>query len=191
MITDTIDSSLTKKMPNDTTTKFVEEIQTEKLQYLVDTIHLIKPTPSLLELSNQTQVDSFNGESISIDINLENLLLIPPLPRQAREYFNVKQKWEGYVLEVSQDVFLARLMPIVGEGSDMEAEIYLEEVDAEDHKLVEPGAVFYWSIGYLIKPSGRYRASLIRFRRLPPRSKRDLDNARLKAVELMSLFDAK
>ena len=40
-------------------------------------------------------------------------------------------------------------------------------MDPEDLDLLEPGAVFYWNIGYRDRPSGRERISTIRFRRLP------------------------
>jgi hypothetical protein len=139
---------------------------------------------------NQTQIDILNGESYTLDINLPQPLLSPPSLVDRREYFHVTQKWEGYVIEVRQDVFLARLIPIKGEGSELEAEIYLEDVELPDHALVEPGAVFYWSIGYFIKPSrNRIKASQIRFQLLPPRTKGELEKARARAAKLINLFD--
>jgi len=141
------------------------------------------------DAENRTQVDHFNGESNFLDMHVPEISPVPPLLSQARESFDVKQKWEGYVLEVRQETFLARLVPLVGEGTDLEAEIYLEEVDQEDQALVTPGAVFYWSIGYLKKPSGTYRASLIRFRRLPPLSAKELRAARIQAQQFLDLLN--
>ena len=92
------------------------------------------------------------------------------------------------MIEVGPDTFLARLTRIVGEGPDQEAEIYLNEVEEEDHALIEPGAVFYWSIGYLDRPSGRIRASVVRFRRLPAWTRRQLEAARAEAAKLRDLL---
>jgi hypothetical protein len=108
---------------------------------------------------------------------------------QSLERFSVIQKWEGKVLEVEDDMFLAELTTIKGEEDQLVAEIYLEEVDESDLPLLEPGAIFYWSIGYYKRPSGTIRASLIRFRRLPPWNQRQLQKAREEAVKLQSLFD--
>ena len=179
-----------EKKLNNVTFNFANEIGGERWETIAEDIedHLTKS--NLDNSINQTQGGYLNEDSHAFDIpNLDQLLIIPPFP-QSQEYFNVKQKWEGYVLEVGQDTFRARLVPIVGEDADLEAEIYLADVEEPDQVLVKPGAVFYWSIGYAIRPSGnRYQASFIRFRRLPPMSKEKLGIARAKAKQLMSLFD--
>jgi hypothetical protein len=111
-----------------------------------------------------------------------------PQPPIATEFFRAAQRWDGYVLSVKPDSFIARLFPVVGEGPIQEAEIPLEELENEDHKLVQPGAVFYWSIGYLDRPSGRLKVSLIRFQRLPAWSCRELARARDEAERLGAFF---
>ena len=177
----------TKKSLGDVKFSLVSEAEEEKWTNIAGLGHFIK---SNLGNADQTQVNCLNGESYTLDVNKVQFLIVPPSLCQAREYFHVKQKWEGYVIEVAQDTFRARLVPIIGEGSDLEAEIYLEDVELPDRTLVEPGAVFYWSIGYIVKPSGnRCRASLIRFRRLPPWAKEKLEAARAEAEKLMSLLD--
>ncbi len=137
----------------------------------------------------QTRVDYFNGESNLLDVEVPSILPGLPFWPQARESFDVKQKWEGYVLDVGEETFLARLIPLIGEGTDLEAEIHLEEIDREDRELVTPGAVFYWSIGYLKRPSGTYRTSFVRFQRLPPLGASELKEARLQAQQLLNLLD--
>jgi hypothetical protein len=82
--------------------------------------------------------------------------------------FQVLQKWEGTVLEVEGGVLFARLKDLTQDNPHEEVEIELEEVLSDDRSLVQPGASFYWSIGYLHKSHGqRLRASEIRFRRIP------------------------
>lgn len=103
--------------------------------------------------------------------------------------FAALQKWEGSVLSVSSGSFTARLVDQNG-GVDEEAEISLEEISPQDRPLVEPGAVFYWHIGYIDLVSGqRRRASEIRFRRLPVWSREDIEKARRKAEQIGSSLD--
>lgn len=144
---------------------------------------LVIPEPPLAH-SEGTQTSPVSDATGAIRVpHPEVVLQLPRLPA-TREFFRALQRWEGYVLAVTEDSFLARLVPIVGEGPSQEAEISLEELEQEDRRLVEPGAVFYWSIGYLDRPSGRLRISLIRFRRLPAWSSHEIERARADAREL-------
>ncbi len=155
-------------------------------------------TASIQELAvspNQSQTsethDKGSAESSNlIALDISRYLPFAPVAYQSRETFRTIQKWEGYVLEVFEETFLARLTRLEGEGPDQEAEIYLEDLDNPDRALVTPGAVFYWSIGYLDKPSGRIRASIIRFRRLPGWTKAEIEAAAEAVQELKALFVA-
>jgi len=101
-----------------------------------------------------------------------------PLKPRKRQTFRSLQKWRGSVISVFNDSFLARLEDLKKDSADEEAEIFLAEVSDEDLELVIPGAVFYWTIGYQVDPSGqRRRSSIIRFRRLPVWTQSDLDSA--------------
>ncbi|MEZ4658032.1 MAG: hypothetical protein R2911_10705 [Caldilineaceae bacterium] len=62
-----------------------------------------------------------NIDSMPFDLKPKiPLVPMPALPvrKYFKEHFNVYQKWEGYVLEVTDDSFLARLVTLVGEGGD-------------------------------------------------------------------------
>ena len=139
--------------------------------------------------AEQTHIRYVNGESSPDEIKLNPFLFSLPSAPQAKEFFRAIQKWECCVLDVGRDTFRARLVSIVGEGPDQEAEIYLEEVDPDDQGLVQPGAVFYWTIGYLDRPAGRLRGSILRFRRLPPLSDTELNAVRSEAKKLETLFE--
>lgn len=117
-----------------------------------------------------------------------NFLLNRPQPQMMHERFRAIQKWEGYVIDADDEVFRARLIPLKGEGCEQEAAIFLSEITNEDRAMIQPGAVFYWSIGYLEKPSGTMRASIIRFRRLPAWTAQELTAAETKAIELKELL---
>jgi hypothetical protein len=116
-------------------------------------------------------------------------VVVPKPAPVAQSQFNPQQKWEGYVLAVQDDSFLARLVDLTSGEIDEEAEFLLDDVPTSDRDLVDVGAVFYWGIGYLDKVDGqRLRSSSIRFRRLPAWTTEELEAARRKAEELEHFF---
>lgn len=105
--------------------------------------------------------------------------------RRPREKLVPLQSWEGTVLEVDGDSFVARLVDVADEHPDEEASISTEELCDFDLELLEPGAILYWTIGYRYQVGGaRERVSRIRLRRLPAWTKRQLDEARERAAAL-------
>jgi hypothetical protein len=69
------------------------------------------------------------------------------------------------------------------------ATLLLDEVSENERGLVTPGAVFYWSIGYLIEAYGQRRtASTIYFRQLPAWSANDHAQAMLVAESLADVL---
>lgn len=109
-----------------------------------------------------------------------------------QDRFFLLQKWEGAILQVLEDSFLARLVDLTSGGPDEEAEFPLEEISEADRSLVEPGAIFYWSIGYIDSIRGqRTRASVIRFRRLPIWKPEELEKAKHRAQSIRDLLNWK
>lgn len=124
-----------------------------------------------------------------LEQSYNRLMPLPPAPA-GKEFFRVIQKWEGYVIEVTQDSFWARLTVLTGEEGDQNAEILISAVDEEDLPLVEPGAIFYWSIGYREDEKARVaQDSIIRFRRLPAWTGVDQMRAAVIEEKLKHLFD--
>lgn len=141
------------------------------------------------ELEETAFADQNYEDSVSLDFDPSQLVRDINIDiKQPSEYFVALQKWEGYVTEVFEETFRAQLTPIKGQGGGQETEILLQEIDEKDRQLVEPGAVFYWSIGYDDRPSGRQRASRIRFRRLPAWSAREIEHANQDATRIKSLL---
>jgi hypothetical protein len=95
------------------------------------------------------------------------------------------QKWEGTIVSVSKEKFLARLIDLTEDSIEEEAEFSIEEVEPSERDFVKAGAVFYWNIGYNDRPSGRQRTSLVRFRRLPSWSQEEISAAEAEAKRLM------
>lgn len=104
--------------------------------------------------------------------------------------FSALQEWEGYVLTVDKETFTARLVDLTQQGTiEEEADFPLEDVSDDEQKLVEPGAVFRWSIGYQRSLGGnKRRVSQIVFRRLPRWTRRELEDNRKRASELGALI---
>ncbi len=111
-------------------------------------------------------------------------------PSVEKETFVALQRWEGTVTACGGETFLARLNDLTSGGLNEEVELLMDDVPEEDRPLVEPGAVFYWSVGHLVKPSGeRPRISSLRFRRLPVWSSSELEAARERATDVAEVFD--
>jgi len=118
-----------------------------------------------------------------------NLPAFPPSLDPVRVHFNARQRWEGHVIGAKGDTFTARLLPIGHGQLEQEAEIPIDEITPDERVFIEPGAVFYWSIGYLERPSGRVRESIIRFRRLPPWTTMERQAALSRSLELRRILD--
>lgn len=103
--------------------------------------------------------------------------------------FDLRQQWEGTIVDVGADSFTVTLKDLTDpSNSEESAELFLEDIGESDRDLVEPGAVFYWSVGYEDTSRGRERKSIIRFRRLPGWSRQEMDAVKAKTDELSSYF---
>ena len=128
--------------------------------------------------------------------SLKNRLASPVVKinrlQPTRERFALLQKWEGIVIQTGTDSFIANLVDLSEKGPDEEAEFPIEEVHSTDRDLIKEGAVFYWNIGYIDTENGqRIRASLIRFRRLPAWTTKELKKAEAEAKLTRKLFESK
>jgi hypothetical protein len=120
--------------------------------------------------------------------------LLPTRPERTSEPTAILQpiqSWEGVVLQVTDDTFSVRLVDLSGDRAEEEMELEKEELSDFDLGLLEPGAIFYWTIGYRVKlPRGaRERVSQIRFRRLPAWSRSEIAAAKERAKRLARELD--
>jgi hypothetical protein len=103
----------------------------------------------------------------------------------------VVQEWEGYVLEVVGDEFVARLVDITAGSSheDEEAVIPLSAISYGDAAALKVGRIFRWMIGYDCSPSGTKKCvSHILFRDRPRITERDYQEGREWARETRRAF---
>jgi hypothetical protein len=111
--------------------------------------------------------------------------------RATSSRFDLRQQWEGTVVSIDGDSFSVTLRDLTDASVPEEsAELLLEDVSDSDRELLEPGAVFYWSVGYEETFRGRERKSIIRFRRLPGWTRQQLKAVQDRAEELNSYFSA-
>jgi hypothetical protein len=141
--------------------------------------------PPNQDSKNSTWVNDLNGGSENIDVIPRELLLssLPIFP--PRDTFIALRKWRGQVIGMKSNTFKAKLDSLLEAEPQKVADVFLEEVSPEERELIKEGAIFYWSIGYLNRPSGRIRASVIRFQRQPLWSERNISEAQSRAEKLM------
>lgn len=84
--------------------------------------------------------------------------------------YDILQKWECTVTSVDEKLgtIAAQAIDLTNGTHDLYATIEIDEIPMSDRPLIQPGAIFYWSIFYIDYPSGqRVRGSEIQFRRKP------------------------
>ncbi len=107
--------------------------------------------------------------------------------KNIHEPFTPLQEWEGYVVEVNEMTFTARLVDLTAgqEQEEEEADIPIAELSDADRLMLQPGAIFCWTIGCRRTRAGtRERVSRIAFRRLPAWTERELQENRRQAETL-------
>jgi len=86
--------------------------------------------------------------------------------------------WIGYVTSINKGIIKANLRDVKNNSTiKEEMEFNIQDLDAEDAKMVEIGSVFYWSIGYSFRNGTKRKYSFIRLKRLPSFSDEQINNA--------------
>lgn len=97
------------------------------------------------------------------------------------------QEWEGYVTEIRDDHFIARLTDLTAddETETEVGEFSISDLSTGDGELLCEGAIFRWVIGLQVLRGGtRQRVSQVVFRRLPAWTKNDLFHSEARAAEM-------
>ncbi len=112
--------------------------------------------------------------------------LAPPSTRPRRWRFDILQQWEGVVTEVGDKALTASVEDLARQNPSRDVVVIpLSEIPLSDRKLIQPGCVFYWHIGYSISHGGQQcRVSEIRVRRTPEWSSQQLEQVRKRASQL-------
>lgn len=105
---------------------------------------------------------------ISLD-ETESFLKVPLLKRKPvysyKSYFMKAQNWIGFVEDIGENDFKAKLVDRNSPGTYEVAFFDKDEVSPGDIDLLISGAVFYWSVGFENNKGQVSKKSLIRFKR--------------------------
>ncbi len=137
---------------------------------------------------NQPNLDS-RGQK---EYDLVVALALPKIEPWLAPTFHALQEWEGYVIEISDTSFMARLVDLTAglDQAEEEAEIPMSEVSAKDAVKMCLGSVFHWVIGYERSLAGtKRRVSEIVFRDVPPITEKDLRDGEAWALGVIQSFN--
>ncbi len=112
----------------------------------------------------------------------------PSVPPQPTVTFHAIQEWEGYIIDIGDTDFVARLVDLTAGASHEEEEalIPLDEISDDDAAGMQLGSIFRWVIGYERSAAGtKKRVSQIVFRDLPVVTKSDLRDGEAWAREII------
>lgn len=129
-------------------------------------------------------VEKSNIEGTSPTKPSTHVLEFPERPEDFRRRdfrsFHPIQEWEGYVTDIFDQTFRARIVDLTAGGTVEKEEVDLPIADLtnEQREILAPGRVFRWAIGYLRSMAGtKTRHSKIVFRQLPQWTERELAEA--------------
>ena len=115
--------------------------------------------------------------------HMVNVLQIPATPSERSNETSplILQEWEGSVVELNDDDFVAHLIDLTRDPDvnvyevEEEAVIPYVELSQDDRLQIQVGSILRWVIGYQLTPGGtRTRFSRIVLRDLPVVTEQDL-----------------
>lgn len=150
-------------------------------------------TDSLTTDVRQAQTNPALASNRQAVDNLSRIVELPPRParRPPATTLHALQEWEGYVVEIGETKFTARLTDLTAGDSyeSEEATIPLEELSDRDNARIREGSIFRWVIGYERSAAGtKKRVSHIVFRDLPVFTEADRQRGEAWAEEMMQSF---
>lgn len=119
---------------------------------------------------------------------------LPPLPphHPPPVTLHALQEWEGYVVEIGEEEFVARLIDITAGASyeEEEARIPISVLSDDEVAKMREGSIFRWVVGYERSVAGtKKRVSRIVFRDLPAMTESDCKAGEAWAREAVRAFD--
>ena len=117
-----------------------------------------------------------------------------PQPRARRSpptTLHALQEWEGYVTEINDKKFTARLTDLTAglTYAGEEADIPLDEISEADAAKIQVGSIFRWVIGYERAAGSKKRVSNIVFRNLSAITRTDLRDGEEWAHKIIAAFE--
>jgi hypothetical protein len=127
----------------------------------------------------------------SVHVKTEGSFEIPSFSdvfsiKEGKNYSLKTQRWIGHVIEIRKDAFVAKLVDAVYKGTYEIGEFDIYEVTPEDRDLLQKGAIFYWSVGYVMTKGQLKKESIMRFRRVVEWTEEDYNIAIDRANDLLN-----
>ncbi len=132
------------------------------------------------------------GKSNSLEPTLDLDFPTFPIKKQCKATFHTLQEWEGYVVNIRDEEFVARLVDLTAGHTheSKEAVIPLANVSDYDASRMVVGSIFRWVIGYERSVEGTKRCvSQIVFRYLPKITEDDLQKGQEWMRSVVSVFN--
>ena len=141
-------------------------------------------------------IDEASVSSLDSDQDVEDLREVTNVVPFGRSrapvaMLHALQEWEGYVVELTDTQFTARLLDVTAQAAfeEEEADIPYDEISDVDRSKIRLGSIFRWVIGYERSAAGtKKRVSQIVFRDLPAVAKSDLLAAEAWAAKMATAF---
>ena len=141
-------------------------------------------------------IDEASVSSLDSDQDVEDLREVTNVVPFGRSrapvaMLHALQEWEGYVVELTDTQFTARLLDVTAQAAfeEEEADIPYDEISDVDRPKIRLGSIFRWVIGYERSAAGtKKRVSQIVFRDLPAVAKSDLLAAEVWAAKMATAF---
>lgn len=138
----------------------------------------------LLNQSATCGSSSREVESVPKNKDIRAYLFAPQKRKKQIDYICQSARWIGYVLEIKENSFTAKLVDVDDNTTYEIAEFDKTDVSTFDKDLLTIGAVFYWSVGYANHYGQISKQSLVRFRRSIDLGVAEFDSIIDKAEEL-------
>ena len=115
----------------------------------------------------------------------------PPAHRSKAATLHALQEWEGYVTDINETEFTARLTDLTAGATypGEEAIIPIDEISEADAAKMQVGSIFRWVIGYERTAGTKKSVSYIVFRDLPAITETDLRRGEEWARKIMAAFE--
>jgi hypothetical protein len=156
---------------------------------------MIQDAPPLGDRPNQ-EIEFLSTKPLDWRIN-PNIELDPVHPKNNKRRrgttLQIRQLWECTVTELRREGFVATLSDKTKRDSPEEQALFEFEnieISEDDHRLVSPGSVFYWTIGTERTPAGQVKnVSSVEFRRSPAWTRSAIVSASAQAARLKEWFE--
>jgi len=137
------------------------------------------------------KLDNFTDNASIDDTFQQPIPLIKDRDASRIVTFSPLQEWEGYVIDIGSDTFVANLIDKTAKKTMAEEsmEFPIADLSEDDRDMLRVGAIFRWSVGYQKRHGSKRKVSEIVFRRLPALTRSDFDAANNRVESILEAIN--